>query len=356
MPPDGPSGVRPARPSLTVGGRADALLTDAVTSMRIEETLDGLFHCEVTFVNWGPAAGAVGFIHFDRRTLDFGKDFVVSYGADTLFSGRITGIEGRFTEGRPPTATVLAEDRLQDLRMTRRTRTFAEMSDSMVINQVAGDHGLTPDVRVTGPTHKVVAQLNQSDLAFLRERARAVGAELRVSDRTLTVGPRQSGAATLRLGYGNELRRLEVLADLAHQRSSVDVTGWDVAGKAGLRESAGDSVVSGEVGADQSGASLLSTALGQRKETVAHSVPLTSQEARARAEALFRERARRFVTGRGVAHTDARLRVGAFVKLEGLGPLFTGDFYVSEVRHLFDSAKGMRTEFTVERPGLGRAA
>jgi uncharacterized protein len=356
MPPDRSSGVRPARPSLEVGGRAEAQLTDALTSLLVEETIDGLYRCEVGLLNWGPTEGAVGFIHFDRRSLEFGKDLVVSYGSDSLFRGRITGIEGRFTEGRPPTVTVLAEDRLQDLRMARRTRTFADMSDATVMQQIAGDHGLTADVHVTGPTHKVLAQLNQSDLAFLRERARAVGAELRVSDRTLTVAPRQGGSAALRLGYGNELRRLEVLADLAHQRSSVDVTGWDVAGKAGLRESAGDSVVSGEVGGDESGASLLSTALGERKETVAHSVPLTSQEARARAEALFRERARRFVTGRGMANTDGRLRVGAFVKLEGLGPLFTGDFYVSEVRHVFDSAKGMRTEFTVERPGLGRAA
>lgn len=356
MPPDGSSGLRPARPSISVGGQAKQLLTDAIVSLRIEEHVDGLYECEVAFLNWGTTGGGVGFLHFDRQVLDFGKELVVAYGAATLFSGRVTGIEGRFTEGSPPTLTVLAEDRLQDLRMTRRTRTFAAMSDSAIFNQIAGDHSLTPDVRVTGPTHKVVAQLNQSDLAFLRERARAVGAELRVSDQTLSVGPRQRGGTPLRLGYGNELRRLEVVADLAHQRSSVDVTGWDVAGKQALKESAGDSVVSGEVGRDESGASVLSSALGQRKETVAHSVPITSQEARARAEALFCDRARRFVTGRGVAHTNGGLRVGAFVKLEGLGPLFTGDFYLSEVRHLFDSAKGMRTEFAVERPGLGRAA
>jgi phage protein D len=101
---------------------------------------------------------------------------------------------------------------------------------------------------------------------------------------------------------------------------------------------------------------VLGAKLGQRKETVAHVVPMSSDEARAHAEALFRRLARRFVVGRGLARTDARLRVGSAVDLRGLGPLFSGKYYVSNVRHLFDGTHGMRTEFTGERPSLGRSA
>jgi len=38
--------------------------------------------------------------------------------------------------------------------------------------------------------------------------------------------------------------------------------------------------------------------------------------------------ARRFVTGRGVAESSGKLRVGNFVDLQGLGPLFSGKYYV----------------------------
>jgi len=62
--------------------------------------------------------------------------------------------------------------------MTRRTRSFADASDADVMRTVAQDHSLTPDIDVSGPTHKVLTQVNQSDLAFLRERARAVDAEV----------------------------------------------------------------------------------------------------------------------------------------------------------------------------------
>ena len=241
--------------------------------------------------------------------------------------------------------------------MTRRTRTFADASDADVFRQVAGDHGLAADVDVTGPSHRVVAQLNQSDLAFLRERARAIDAELWVEGRTLKARSHAGrDGSPLRLGYGNQLRELSVLADLAHQRTSVAVSGWDVAAKGPLREEAAEAAVGGELRGGESGSAVLAAALGDRKEAVVHAVPFTSEEAQARAEALFRRRARRFLTGRGIAETTSKLRVGAHVRLEGLGPLFSGDFYVSDVKHVFDGALGLRTEFAVERPGLGRAA
>jgi phage protein D len=112
-------------------------------------------------------------------------------------------------------------------------------------------------------------------------------------------------------------------------------------------------VLGAELGGGDSGASILRSALGQRKEAVVHSVPLSSAEARARAESLFRRRARRFLTGRGVAEPTANVRVGASLRIDGLGPLFNGVFYVTEVKHEFDARRGLFSEFAVERPGVG---
>ena len=127
-----------------------------------------------------------------------------------------------------------------------------------------------------------------------------------------------------------------------------------MAGKQGLKEEADDSVLGSELGSADSGASILSSALGDRVETVGQLVPLTSAEARSRVEALFKHQARRFVAGWGLAETDAKLRVGAKVKLDGLGPLFGGDYYVTDSVHRFDRVRGIRTEIHVERPGLGK--
>ena len=352
---DAATGIATARPAFKVGGEDKAFLAASLLGLVVHETVDGLFRCEATFGNWGNKDGQATFLYFDRAVFEFGRDLAIKVGDATIFDGRITALEAHFPEGRPAEIAVLAEDRFQDLRMTRRSRTFADQSDADVMSGIARDHGLTPQVNVTGPTHKVLAQVNQSDLAFLRERARAIGAELWMDGQTLHAETRAArSSASKRLAFGRELREFSALADLAGQRTSVTVGGWDVAGKSALSAQATDSAISGEVGGDESGVSILKSKLGDRKDAIAHGVPINQQEAQARADAYFRGIARRFVTAQGVAEPDPPLRVGASAELSGLGPLFSGKYYVAGVRHVFDGAKGLRTEFTAERPGLGR--
>ena len=353
---NGTPDLKSALPTIVIAGREDAALKMRLMSAMIVETVHGLARCEAVISNWGDAgSGPTGFVYFDRKVLEFGKTFAVKVAADTLFDGRIMGLEGQFPEGRQPRLAVLAEDRFQDLRMTRRTRTFKDVADADVFNQVAGEHGLSANVNVNGPSYKVLAQVNQSDLAFLRERARAIDAEVWVAGSALNAQMRTSrGNGSLTLTYQQGLREFTVLADLAVQRTAVRVNGWDVAGKAALTHEATDAVLGSELNGDTSGASILASALGARKDSLAHTVPFTDSEAKAEAEAIFKLMARRFVVGRGVAETDGKLRVGNTINLQGLGPLFSGKYYLTEVRHLFDLARGLRTEFNAERPGLGK--
>src|SRR5437762_869963 len=243
--------LKVARPTINLAGQDNPGLAQGLLSLLIVETLSGLYRCEATFGNWGTVGDSVGFLYFDRQVLDFGKAFKIKLGTDTLFDGRILGLEAQFPEAQAPAITVLAEDRFQDLRMTRRTRTFADVTDADVMNQVAGDHGLSPSVNVTGPTYKVLAQVNQSDLAFLRERARSIDAEVWMEGSTLNARSHTGRAGgPLKLTYQSGLRAFSVLADLAGQRTSVTVSGWDVSGKAGLQYEASDSVLGGELNGD----------------------------------------------------------------------------------------------------------
>ncbi|MFM8356914.1 MAG: phage late control D family protein, partial [Verrucomicrobiota bacterium] len=340
-----------SRPSFEIDGQANDRLAEGLLRLKVIETIDGLYRCEATFGNWGNDGGRPAYLYIDRQVLDFGKAFTVKLDDTTLFEGRVMALEAEFPPDRPPEVTVLAEDRLQDLRMTRRTRTFTDQSDADVFRQIAGDHGVSPDIDLPGPTHKVLAQVNQSDLAFLRERARVLGAELKLEGTTFHVATRPSrGSEPIELNHGRQLRAFTVLADLAHQRTAMAATGWDVAAKSEIRQEAGDSVLGGELEDGESGASLLQSALGERKDSVVHTMPLTSDEARHIAESAFRLAARRFVRGRGVAEPAAHFRVGSTVDLVELGPLFSGKYYVYELCLRFDGQQGLRTEFSCERP------
>lgn len=351
----GGTGLKVLRPAIVIDGQPKPELDGGLLRLEIIENTSGLYRCEAAFSNLGVKDGNSNFLYFDRRVLDFGKALQIKLNDEAMFEGKITALEACFPEGKAPEITVLAEDRFQDLRMTRRTRSFADVTDSDVLNQIAGDHGLRAEVSVSGPSYKLLAQINQSDLAFLRERARSIDAELWMDGSTLKAKPRtdRSTGAT-ELSYGNKLREFTVIADTATQRTSVTVGGWDVSAKSELKFEATESAISGELNGDSGGASVLQSAFGERKESLVHTVPLTSRETQTEAEAYFKMSARRFVVGRGVAETTGQLRVGAYVDLKALGPLFNGKYYLAEVKHVFDLTKGMRTEFVAERPGIGK--
>ncbi len=350
----------PARPTLYVDQRAQPALDAGLLSLAVHENTAGLYRCEATFGNWGSGDGGVDYLYFDRSVLDFGKRLSVEVGDGDaraqVFSGRVMALEGRFPSQSPPEILVLAEDRFQDLRMVRKSRSFESVTVDDLASRIAGEHGLRSEADAQGPTFALLTQVNQSDLAFLRECARRVGAELWLDEDTLHVQARaRRSGERLSLGYGQRLREFSVCADLAHQRSALVVSGWDVSAKEGIEQRADAASLASELNGDLSAQRVLEDGVGARVERVVHEVPLSGDEARALAEADYRRRARRFLTGQGVCEGDGRLRVGARVQVDGVGPLFSGSYHVTEAVHLFDQRSGYQTRFRVERPGLGRS-
>jgi phage protein D len=180
----------------------------------------------------------------------------------------------------------------------------------------------------------VLVQLNQSDLAFLRERAAAIDAELWIDNKTLYAQARaRRNAGPVSLTYGQDLLEFSVVADLADQRSSVQVTGWSVADKAAITGQGDEGSLGAELAGGRSGSAVLAQALATHDESVARATPLTQLEAKAMAEARYRARARGFLRGTGVVDGNIKVRVGAQVTLAGLD--------------------GFRTTFDAERPGIG---
>ena len=343
---------RPARPTVEIGGERQAVLEAALISYELMDGIEAMARAEFVFGNWG-GEDQPGFQHFDRSKLDFGKAIKVSMGDDLLFEGRVAAIAADYPEGKPPTISVMAEDRLQDLRMTRRTRCFSQASLGDVARSIASDHGLQAQVDSSAPAVPLLAQLNQTDLAFLFDTARRFDADVFVSGTDLHVAPTRSEEA-VKLAWAGTLRSFTVIADLAHQRSAITASGWDVANKEGVKESGEKAAIQSELGNDEPGADILGNTLGERKDTLAHGLPRSSDEARQLAEASYRYMARSFVTGEGLCETDPKIRAGAKLELSGLGPLFDGNYRAISVTHMFDLENGARTEFRCNRPGIGR--
>ena len=352
--------VRATSPVFLVGGELVGDLARDCVSLDVAEGLSGMRRLEARFVAVGAgAAGPPGnVLHVDGSTVDLGSDLKVALGATDaqryVFEGAVSALELMLEDGSPPMAGVLAEDVLMQLRMTRRLRSWTDVTDADLASSIASEHGLQADVDAPGPRYDVVQQLNQSDLAFLRDRARLVRAELWATGRTLHFRTRTARQGTaITLVRGAELLSVCFAADLSRQRSDVHVTGYDADQKQVVDERAGPDVVQAETSGGRTGADLVGRAFGSATTLRVREVALNSEEAAAWARAEMLRRGRSFVTVQGQTNGTPDLVVGSLLSLDGVGePFQGGGYYVTHVRHTFDLGHGFRTRFEAERATL----
>lgn len=347
-------------PVFQVDGMVKGELARDLLRLEVEETTSGLKTLSARLVGHGPRQGAEQEVqlYLDGAILDFGKKIKVALGSSddqrTVFEGFISALESRFREGESPEVAVFAEDRLMRLRMTRRMKSFENMSDADIVQTIATEHGMQAETDADGPTYDVVQQWNLSDLAFLRERARLIQAEIWFQDDKIYFMTRTKRTATeLTLVRGDELIEVEARADLAHQRTKIIFSGYDAKERDRIDEEAGFDTIDAEISGGRTGPSVLEQAFGERVSFRVREIPLADGEARAWVRAEMLRRARAFVTVVGITRGSPDMVVGSKLILQRVGhPFDGGGYYVTRMLHTYDLKYGYRTHFMAERPTL----
>jgi len=351
-------------PVFEVDGTAHGALARDLLRLEIEETAAGLKTLQARFIAVGqrPGRDAEDLLYLDGSVFDFGKKLQVSIGATPeariVFQGFVSGLEATHEEAVPPEVCVFAEDRLMDLRMTRRSRTYTDMTDADIARAIAAEHGLSADADADGPAYRTVQQWNMSDLAFLRQRAALIQADIAVVEDTLHFQTRDRRTSSeITLVQGNHIISATARADLAHQRTKVKVSGYDATSREGITEEAGSEAVEAEVSGGLTGAAILERAFGERVSYRVRETPIEGGEASAWARAEMLRRARAFVTVSGVTRGTPDMAVGSRLNLERMGRPFDGSgYYVTRVCHTYDAVNGYRTHFNAERATIQEAA
>lgn len=349
-----------AAPVVKVDGTRQPDLARDLLRLDVEECTDGLrtltLHVVASAARAAPTTDVVEYL--DGAVLDFGKKLEVSMGPagneKIVFQGLVSALEVSFEEGDVPHVSAFAEDELMKLRMTQRSATYRNVTDADVARTIAGRHSLRPDVNADGPTYDVVQQLNQSDLEFLRDRARRVNAELWALDGTLHFATRDQRPGTeITLTQGSNLLGVSARADLAHQCTAVSVSGYDAQRRDQVDVEAPASTVAAEANGGHTGPQTLTRAFSDLPGRQVRMVPFVDSEARAFAKAEMLRRARSFVTVRGTTNGTPEMVVGSKVRFVRLGKPFDGaGYHVTRFHHAYDLMKGHRTAFEAERPNV----
>ncbi|MDZ7754058.1 MAG: contractile injection system protein, VgrG/Pvc8 family [Gammaproteobacteria bacterium] len=349
-----------ARPMVEVDGQRFDKLNELLLAMEMREQEGGLSAMELRLSNVASDPdGSAAYAFEDEREIRFGSSITVFAGdvrePQELFRGMVTGLEADFPEGAPPELLVLAEDKLQQARMARRSHSYRDMSVADIANEIA--QRLSLQARVTGltsPTGTWV-QFNESDLAFLRRLLRRIDADLQIVEDRLEIAPvSEMQRQVIQMEMFHDLRSVRFIADLAHQVSEVTCAGWNpVAGQAVSGRGSGVNLGPGQ---GRRGFDLLRDAVGDRSEHVGHIPVTTDEEAQALADTVFDQRARGFVCAEGTAGGHPNIRVGSHLQLGGVSARFENTYYVVSTHHRYDVRSGYLTDFKAESSALGEAS
>ncbi len=310
-----------------------------VARILVEEGLDSAGTFAVEFNNWDQENQQVKWDNYELFQPGGEVEIKLGYAEEvtTVMTGEITGLELSFSEQAGALLIVRGYDRLHRFRRGRRTKAYLEVKDSDVAEQIAGDLQLTPEVEDSGEIHPYLLQINQTDIDFLLARARTIGYELLVEDKTLKFRQvKNDRGKTVELDFLHGLRDFNAYLSTADQVSQVTVRGWDPQAKEALVGQAQSSDVTGTMQGAQVGPRVAEDLFGTRTLAVIEQPVSTQNEADLLAKGLLNEIALRYIVGEGTTVGNPEIRAGNVVELGGLGEQFSGLYYATHVSHVWD--------------------
>ncbi|MBW2663268.1 MAG: phage late control D family protein [Deltaproteobacteria bacterium] len=269
---------------------------------------------------------------------------------ETLIIGEITGLEPEFVLDGLPVLTVRGYDRSHHLLRGRKTRTFVEQKDSEIVEKIASEAGLTAEVEDSEVLHPYVVQANQTDMAFLQDRAKRIQYEVVIEDKTLFFRPVSNAESeVVTLEMNDDLTEFYPRLSSVPQVSEVSIRGWDPKEK---KEIVGQASIGDEVSTmdgQDSGAALTDAAFGVAIGAVTERPVMTQAEADQLAKAKFNNTVLSLIQGEGSCLGRTDLRSGKVIKIEGIGERFSGSYYIASVIHRYSPQDGYFSNFTVRR-------
>ncbi|MCA9688107.1 MAG: phage late control D family protein [Myxococcales bacterium] len=254
-----------------------------------------------------------------------------------VFDGEVTGLELDYSTESVTRVSIRGYDRLHRLARGRRTLAFLKKKDSDIAADIAKLNGLTAESTATSITHEYVLQSEQTDLAFLLARARAIGFEVLTVGKALHFRPRQFTHSALLTVSRTEFSALNIRSSVIGQPGSVEIRGWDPANQKPL---IGKAAVSNLASVPSGQSTGLALADGSFKAVIAaapgHAITVQAV-ADAAAIAELETFALDYVTCEGSLPGLHALKPGEVLEIADAGARFSGEYYLTRVTHIYES-------------------
>lgn len=298
-----------------------------------------------------------GFALIDKGPFDLTKEIEIiglddAHKAHTLIKGEITAIEPEFAEGMLTYLVVHGYDKSHRLFRETKSKSYLNKKDSDLAREIAQNVGLSAQVETTSTVYEHIFQHNQSDMAFLKQRAWRIGFECFVEEGKLYFQKPVQSSSGVKLKWGEDLISFMPRMTLAEQVDEVMVRGWDVQAQQAIVGRAANGRLYPQNGESKDGKAWAG-AFGTGKRIIVDQPVVSQAEANKLAEARLDELSGAFVEAEGVAFRRPDIRAGKIIELENVGQRFSGKYLVTNATHRY-SQDGFKTTFHVRgtRNGL----
>lgn len=268
----------------------------------------------------------------------------------TVFVGEIVGVEPVYRADGENVCVFRAFNRLHRLSRGRKSRTFLKQSDKDVVATIAGEHGLSANVKVdSNIVHDHLYQHNQTDLEFIRLRAARLGCDVWVDDKKLYFSQAEldkDSGIKLRYGDAGEskgsgsvfIKHFAPRMSAAEIVKKVTVRGWNPEKK---EEIVGEATVKSSKLGKKTG----SAAAGEfgKTETFQVDHPIFSvDEAKAIAQSKLDAMSQSYIVGEGICRGTSKIKPGivitATVNPDDAGDRFNGKYFIVGATHRYSNA------------------
>ena len=262
---------------------------------------------------------------------------------ETIFQGQIISQEPEF--GKEGASIVIrALDKGHKLQRVRKVRTFQQMSASDMVQKIASESSLQPQVTSTSVVFEYFQQSSETDWDFIARLARMHDYRFGVEASKLVFKPAGEGASTVNLKWQDDLLSFRPRVSGVQQVQTINIRSWDPKNKQVVTGSASSPATSSTPGVQHS--SVVSGA-GGGTQIVSTRVATNSSEANAIAKSALQARADAFLEAEGVAKGNPKIKAGAKLNIQGVGSKMGGTYLCSSTTHLYRGGKGYTTSFTI---------
>jgi len=270
----------------------------------------------------------------------------------TLIEGEVTALEPIFGQDMVAELIVRGYDRTHRLYRETKSRAFLNKKDSDLAQELGQEANLSVVVDPTSTVYDHIFQHNQTNLAFLMQRAWRIGYDCYLNEGTLHFCKPKNSGSSLTLTWGDDLLSFRPRVTLAEQVDEVIVRGWDIEKQEAIVGKASDGHLYPDIKESQNGAAW-GGEFGNGKVVLVNYPVVSQAEADTLANARLDEASGAFILAEGEALRRPDLKAGQMVALKLLGKRLSGRYLITSVTHSY-TPEGFYSRFSVRgsRTGL----